>query len=116
MNVTDFYQVINADYRDVLDRMLGREELVLKFLKKYCSDSSFIKLETAMAGGNVEEIFKAAHTLKGVVSNLGLRPITESTDVLVELTRAGKSDGINEAFEKIKAAYHETIALIEKVE
>ncbi len=118
MTVTEFYKAINADYSEVLERMLGREALVLKFLKKFSTDPSFSRLEDAVKGGNVEEIFRASHTLKGVVSNLGLRPIMESTHILVELTRAGESVGAEaeNIFADISKAYNEVITLIETVE
>ncbi len=116
MKIAEFYEKINGDYNEVLERLLNKEEFVHRFLKKYVSDPAFQKLEEAVNGGDVEEIFRAAHTLKGVVSNLGLRPISETTHVLVEITRAGKSEGTDEAFAAISKAYHETITLIEEID
>ena len=51
-----------------------------------------------------------------VAANLGLKPLFEDTCVLVEITRNGGTEGIGEAFEKIKADYQETIRLIAEVE
>ncbi len=116
MKIAEFYEKINANYNEVLDRMLGREALVIKFLTKYSTDPSFSRLEEAVNGGNVEEIFRASHTLKGVSSNLGLKPITDSTHILVELTRAGKSEGIDALFADISKAYHDVLAMIETIE
>ncbi len=116
MKISEFYERINGDYKDVMERLLNREELVHRFLKKYVSDPAFSRLEEAVATGDVEEIFRASHTLKGVVSNLGLKPIADTTHVLVEITRAGKSEGITESFAAISKAYHDTIALIEAVD
>ncbi len=116
MKVTEFYEKINSDYSEVLERMLGKETLVVNFLRKYRTDPSFSRLKDAVSGGNVEEIFRASHTLKGVVSNLGLKPIMDSTHILVELTRVGESVGVEEAFADISKAYDEVIALIDMVE
>lgn len=116
MTVSEFYEKINGDYKEVLERLLNKEEFVYRFLKKYLSDPAFSRLEEAVNGGDVEQIFRAAHTLKGVVSNLGLKPLADTTHVLVEITRAGKSEGITEAYEKISDAYHETVAFIKDID
>ncbi len=115
MKTAEFYEKINGNYREVLERLLNKEELVQRFLKKYLTDSSFQRLEEAVESGDVEAIFRAAHTLKGVVSNLGLTPLYDATHVLVEITRSGRSDGIAETFERIAAAHHDITELIHTV-
>ena len=116
MTAKEFYETIGQNYEEVLERLAGSEELVLKFLKKFSTDKTYAALEEAMAAGEAEMIFRQAHTLKGVAANLGLKPLFEDTCVLVELTRNGGTEGIGEAFEKIKADYQETIRLIAEVE
>lgn len=96
--------------------MAGSEALVLRFLKKFSTDKTFSELEKAMEARDIEMIFRQSHTLKGVAANLGLKPLFEHTQVLVEITRHGSSEGIDEAFEKIKKDYEEIIRLIEEVE
>ena len=107
MTAKEFYETIGQNYEEVLERLAGSEALVLRFLKKFSTDKTFSELEM---------IFRQSHTLKGVAANLGLKPLFEHTQVLVEITRHGGSEGIDEAFEKIKKDYEEIIRLIAEVE
>ena len=116
MTAKEFYETIGQNYEEVLERLAGSEALVLKFLKKFSTDKTYAALEEAMAAGEAELIFRQAHTLKRVAANLGLKPLFEDTCVLVEITRNGGTEGIRDAFEKIKADYQETIRLIAEVE
>lgn len=103
MTAKEFYETIGQNYEEVLERLAG-------------SEATYAALEEAMAEGEAEMIFRQAHTLKGVAANLGLKPLFEDTCVLVEITRNGGTEGIRDAFEKIKADYQETIRLIAEVE
>ncbi len=116
MKVIEFYEKIGADYSQMYDRMVQREDLILKFLKRYTIDPTFSKLEEIIKTDDPEEIFKVAHTFKGIVSNLELKPLMDAVHELVELTRSGETDGVEEIFEKIKKAHYEAIELIETVE
>ncbi len=116
MKLSEFYEKIGQDYNEMLDRMVGKKELLMKFLKKYPNDPSFEMLEQAVATGNLEQIFRAAHTLKGVASNLGLKPVVDIVSPFVETTRGGSSDGVEETFSEIKKAHREVLAMIENVE
>ena len=113
MTAKEFYETIGQNYEEVLERLAGSEALVLRFLKKFSTDKTFSELEKAMEARDIEMIFRQSHTLKGVAANLGLKPLFE---VLVEITRHGGSEGIDEAFEKIKKDYEEIIRLIAEVE
>ncbi len=116
MKLSEFYSTIGQNYQEMLDRMIGKEELLKKFLKKYPTDRSFGIFETAVASGDVEQIFRAAHTLKGVSANLGLKPIVDIITPLVESTRNGNIDNIEQEFQKISKAHYDMIAMIESVE
>lgn len=99
MTAKEFYETIGQNYEEVLERLAGSEALVLRFLKKFSTDKTFSELEKAMEARDIEMIFRQSHTLKGVAANLGLKPLFEHTQVLVEITRHGSSEGIDEAFE-----------------
>ncbi len=116
MKVQEFYENLGQDYNEMLDRMIGKEELLLKFVRKYPNDPSFAAFEAAIASDNAEQVFRAAHTLKGVAANLGLKPIVDIITPLVESTRKGNLNGVAEEFEKISKAHYEILALIETIE
>ncbi len=116
MKAVEFYEKIDADYDEVLERMLNKEEIVCKFLKKYLEDSTFFQLEEKVQIGQTEEIFKAAHSLNGVAANLGFKPLVVPVRKLVEITRKGQNSGVNEIFQDIKDVHLDIIKLIETVE
>lgn len=81
MNIKECYDSIGADFEDVLGR-LGSEKLIERFALKFLEDDSYSNLKGALAEKNAENAFRAAHTLKGVCLNLGLKNLyTVSSDL-----------------------------------
>lgn len=83
------------DYQGTMNRMMNNEQLMDRFLGKFLNDGSMGALREALAAGNGEGAFVAAHTLKGVAGNLGLTGIYNTVVPVVEpLRRArdGKGD------------------------
>lgn len=60
------------DVDGAMHRFLNNEVLYKKCMRKYLDDTSFDDLIAAVNDGNCNEAFKAAHTMKGFVSNLGI--------------------------------------------
>lgn len=106
MTVKECYELMGADYDDVMSR-LRTDERVAKFLARVIADPSFEALETAMAEKNTEEAFRAAHTIKGICGNLSLTKLLKSASALTEALR-GKTQFPDEApalYEQVKADY-----------
>ena len=108
MNVKDFYDQIDGDYDDVLERF-GDESLVKRFALKFLSDDSFNALEKKINSRDVQEKFRAAHTFKVVCANLGFSRLFNYSSELTELFRAGRTDGETELFEKLRNQYALTV-------
>ena len=70
MTIEQCYEQLHGDYAQVIQR-LPSPALVERFLGKFLDDGSFSELTSAMAAGQTEAAFRAAHTLKGVSANLG---------------------------------------------
>lgn len=85
-NIMESYGV---DYDDTLRRFLNNESFYFKILSMFPKDGSLEKLSAAIANGNLEEAFEAAHTLKGVAGNLGLTPLFNAVCTIVESLRMG---------------------------
>ena len=75
----------------MLDR-LGTEELVVRFARKFPADTSYTQLCEAMAQGDAETAFRAAHTLKGLCLNLGFESLYKVDAALTEELRAGNQE------------------------
>ena len=92
MTIQECYQKLGGDYAQVEKRLPGIH-LIRKFIAKFLDDGSYPELCRAMEQGQTEEVFRAAHTLKGVSANLGFDRLTTSSGELTELLR-GRTDGI----------------------
>ena len=83
MEIRKFYETIGSDYKDVEKRM-GSEKLVVHFVGRFMQDKTFASLSEAMEKNDGEAAFRAAHTLKGVCSNLGFDRLREASSELTE--------------------------------
>ena len=71
-----------------LNRCMNNEEFYLKLVKMVPGDAGFVKLREAIAAGDLEAGFEAAHALKGVLGNLSLTPMDDSVVEITELLRS----------------------------
>lgn len=74
---------------EALERFLDNEELMLRFMLRLPGDPNFPALCRAMAAGDREAAFQAAHSLKGVVGNLAMGELYRLTSQVVEALRGG---------------------------
>ena len=103
-----------VDWDEILDRFMGNEDLIAKFMFKFLNDQSMNDLTKYLDEGNVTEAFKAVHTLKGVGANLGLKGFLTPVKELTEILRAGSMEGYEEKYEEIKPKYEALIAILIK--
>lgn len=100
-------QSAGVDTRGALARFAGNAELYMKFLKRFPQDKAFQNISDALEKEDWPEMLKAAHTLKGVSSNLGMVRLFRACSETVRLLREEKTDEAKESYAEIKAAYHE---------
>ena len=98
-----------ANTDEGLKRCFGNEAFYLKLVASVPKEASFTKLSEAMAGGDLNAGFEAAHALKGVLANLSMTPILAPVEELTELLRARTEmdydpllNKVTEEFEKLK--------------
>ena len=108
-----------ADVDGTLHRFMGNAGLFLKFLGKFKDDKNFVLLRESIEKKDYEEVFRAAHTLKGVSANLGLNPICDAASRLTELVRGKTAEEVDEAKvaaekEAIEESYRIFIGIIEE--
>lgn len=109
MAVKEFYETIGVDPTDVLKRFGGSEAMLEKFLKKFLADGTFAQLSEAVASGDRELTFRAAHTLKGLAGNFDLLKLQSLAAKIVERYRAEDYDAIPALFDETKACYEFTV-------
>lgn len=116
MTVKECYNAMGANYDEVMGR-LRTEERVKKFLLKVVNDKSYDLLTKSIEEKNVEEAFRAAHTMKGVCQNLSLTRLYHSASELSEVLRDRQDYGedVEPVLEKVKEDYAQMIAEIQKL-
>lgn len=116
MTVRECYEIMGADYDGVLSR-LRTDERVQKFLLKVLNDKSFELLCTSLKERNMEEAFRAAHTLKGICQNLSLDRLYMSSNEMAERLRGGQEykEDIEPMLEKVEEDYMLTISCIRQL-
>lgn len=117
MTVEECYEKMGGDYADVMNR-LRADDRIKRFLLKVADDASFNNLCENIASHNIEEAFRAAHTLKGVCSNLSLSMLCRSASAMTEVLR-GKTEYSAEFepyLDRVKEDYAVTIECIKNID
>ncbi len=96
------------DVDGAMKRFMNNEALYLKCLKKMLNDNNINELRAAYDNGDCENAFKAAHSIKGFVSNLGIETLHQQIHPIVETLREGSlpdADKIEQFEINYKAVY-----------
>ena len=114
MTIQECYQSLGGNFAEVQQR-LPSDRLIKRFITKFLDDGSYAELSQAMASGQREQAFRAAHTLKGVCANLSFTKLLRSASALTDLLRQ-ESDAISEsaaaALTDVTRDYSRTISAI----
>ena len=95
---------------------LRSEERILKFLKMVLKDTSFKDLCDAMEEQDYEKAFRAVHTLKGVLLNLGLTVQGRYAAALTEALRGRQeNEEIKPLFTQLVSSYGEMCSAIKEL-
>lgn len=114
MTLEAAYAAFGGDYQECLSR-LRSEALIKKFCQKFLDDGSYDLLVTSMESGNMEEAFRAAHTLKGVAQNLAYTKLGKAASDLTEALRPGNPHdeaATAELYALVKSCYEETVTAL----
>lgn len=111
MTLKECYAAIGGDYDEAIGR-LRSEKLVQKFVLRFLDDKSYDLLCASMESKNYEEAFRAAHTIKGVCSNLAFTMLGKSSSELSEALRGGYTPEADGLAEQVKEDYRQTVAAI----
>ncbi|MGN0239855.1 MAG: Hpt domain-containing protein [Paludibacteraceae bacterium] len=91
MTLLEFYAQVGGDYVEA-QRRLMKDERIIKYLNLMAQDTTMNDLKEAVAMGNKENAFRAAHTLKGIAGNLALTRFAAAASALCEQLRPLKED------------------------
>jgi len=96
---------MGVDVDALIERLMGKEELVPVFMKMFVEDKNFLSLGEAIADGSNENAFIASHTLKGMCANLSLTVLYRLFSEQVEFFRSGQWEGAVAMMPEITAEY-----------
>lgn len=111
MTLKECYAAMGGDYDEAIGR-LRSEKLVNKFVLRFLDDKSYDLLCASMESGDYAEAFRAAHTIKGVCSNLAFTTLGKSSSALSEALRSGYTPEADGLAEQVKEEYRQTVAAI----
>ena len=114
MTLQEFYATVGGNYDEAVGRLMS-EALVRRFVLKFLSDPSYAALEQAIAAGEREEAFRAAHTIKGLCLNLGFGKLLASAEELTEALRSEMPANAQELFARVSEDYALTVDAIGKL-
>ena len=83
----EIFENYGGDYGATMSRFVNREDMYLRFLDMLFQDENMQKLGDALRAEDLKAAFEAAHTLKGVVGNMGLTPLFSAVCTIVEPLR-----------------------------
>lgn len=117
MTLEELYSQIGGDYNEAMGR-LRMEKLIGKFIVKFLDDASCKNLIEAWAAGDETATFEAAHSAKGVCSNLALTDLAKLADEITEALRPGNDSlraqtDVDALVSQLEAAYAKAVEGIE---
>lgn len=105
---------LGSNVDDAMDRFLDDDGFYLECLEQVLYDDNFGRLKIALENHQIQEAFDCAHTLKGLVANLGLTSLEERIGQLVEPLREGKDAGLMGKYQEIMGEREKYVGIFEK--
>lgn len=94
-----------VDYDEAMERFGGNAALYERLALKFLNDPHFDALEDALAAGQLDEAYRAAHSLKGVAGNLSFRDLYQAACRASDALHAGDTQAAQAALPDLRASY-----------
>lgn len=104
-----------CDTVGAVERCVNDTVFYMSCVDEALNDPAFGELGAALKADSAQRAFECAHTLKGVMVNLGLTPLYDRVNVLVEPLRVGSTDGLLPAYRELIAERDRLRALLGSV-
>ena len=95
MTLEELYRTIGGDYDQAI-RVLRKEKLVDKHIRKLPGNGVVEALLNAGQAMDPVQLFEAAHAVKGVCANLGLKELADAASGIAEEYRPGSTRTLTE--------------------
>ena len=107
-------EAAGIDVGSALERFMGSDALLERFLKKFPEDTNYKVLRAALDAGDREGAATAAHSLKGVCGNLSLTELFDLFTRQVQLLREGNETEAAALMPDIARAYDQVCLAIQE--
>ncbi|MBQ8137249.1 MAG: Hpt domain-containing protein [Clostridia bacterium] len=87
MTIEDL-RAYGADVNEGVARCMNNEAFYLRLVGMLAADTHDSALKEAIAAGDLQAAFEAAHALKGALANLALKPALAAVEAILEPLRA----------------------------
>ncbi len=114
MTVQEFYTEVDGNYDEIMAR-LKTDARVIKFAGMFAKDDSYNALVRTMQEGNLDDAFRAAHTMKGVCQNMAFTRLFRSSNDITEALRVKDIDRANMLLEQVTSDYQRVMDGIKKL-
>jgi len=114
MTVQEFYDEVGGDYNEIMSR-LRTEDRIRKFAAMFTRDESYKTLVQSIDDGNVDEAFRAAHTIKGMCQNMAFTRLYKSSHEITEVLRGKDLESAKQMLNIVTEDYNIVIAGIGKL-
>ena len=101
-NLENILTEYGANYDEVMARFVDDEELYIESLIELCSYTTYEELYVDIDDKKFEDAFEKAHSLKGILANMGLTSFYMVMSEITEKLRTGETSEFNGLIEQLK--------------
>lgn len=101
------------DYSAALERVAGDADLLCDLMQMFLADDNFANMKSAVAAGETEKAFRAAHSLKGSCGMLGMTLLYVAMVSITDELRHGNLNGAKTMLPAVEREYCGIVELIE---
>ena len=98
------------------DTYMDNREFYLKMLAKLPESPLLDQMRDALGRGDASALFSASHALKGLYASLALTPLHAICSEIVEIARAGSTEGVAERLERLDKMHREVLEMTKRQE
>lgn len=107
----DKLSALGCDVQGAMERFLEDEEFYFECYDKVLVDPGFDALKAALEAHDIKKGFDCAHTLKGVLANLGMNSLYDIVVEIVEPLRAGTDTGLMDKYNELMTERDKYLAI-----
>lgn len=107
---------VGLNVPDMIEHFMDREDMFMKYLKKFFDSAGNVVLELTTAAENedYQGMLFAAHSLKGLAGNIGLNGVYIPAKKIVDDIRAGEYGECGADFNKLQTNYYHAQEIAKK--